>query len=61
MLDFLIQIQDKITQEEYNRLYEAVEAFNYFKTPVVDFLLKCKKALEKNELAQLNIKNKWKI
>lgn len=60
-LDFLINIQDKITQEEYNRLYEAVEAFNYFKTPVVDFLLKYKKALAKNELAQLNIKNKWKI
>lgn len=38
-LDFLLSIQNKITQEEYNDFYKFVEDQNLFKKPIVKVIL----------------------
>lgn len=38
-LDFLLSIQNKVTQEEYNNFYKFVEDQNLFKKPIVKVIL----------------------
>ena len=38
-LDFLLSIQNKITQEEYNDFYKFIEDQNLFKKPIVKVIL----------------------
>jgi hypothetical protein len=49
-LDFLLSIQNKITQEEYNNFYKFIEEQNLFKKPIVKVIIEAENNFKKIEL-----------
>lgn len=49
-LDFLLSIQNKVTQEEYNDFYKFIEEQNLFKKPIVKVIIEAENNFKKIEL-----------
>lgn len=53
-LDFLLSVKNKLSEEDYSQLYKVVEKQDVFETPIVLFMLKCKKKFNELKVKQID-------